>query len=73
MRCPICSEEVRDTEQAERWGPDLAHVTCVTAYNAGKADKTECIAAWLDSDWPGNGAEERYYRAWVAAKLRLGA
>ena len=35
MRCPICSEEVRDTDQAERWGPEYAHATCVAAYNAG--------------------------------------
>ena len=41
MRCPICSEEVRDVDQAERWGPEFAHATCVTAYNAGKAAERE--------------------------------
>ena len=44
MRCPICSEEVRDTDQAERWGPEFAHSTCVTAYNAGKAAERERYA-----------------------------
>lgn len=33
----------------------------------------ERIAAWLDADWPADGAEERYHRTWIAAKLRLGA
>ena len=43
MRCPICSEEVRDTDLAERWGPEFAHATCVTAYNAGKtAEREQC-------------------------------
>ncbi len=73
MRCQICSEEVRDEEQAQQWGPEIAHATCVTAYRAGKADERERIAAWLDADWPADGAEERYHRAWIAAKLRLGA
>ena len=41
MRCPICSEEVRDVDQAERWGPEFAHATCVSAYNAGKAAERE--------------------------------
>ena len=31
------------------------------------------IADWLDSDWPGDAAEERYHRAWIAEKLRLEA
>lgn len=40
MRCPICNEDVLATEQAEQWGPEWAHSTCVTAYNYGKTDAT---------------------------------
>lgn len=38
MRCPICSEEVADVEEVQRWGPEWAHSRCVTAYNHGKSD-----------------------------------
>ena len=44
MRCPICSEEVKAEDQAERWGPEFAHATCVTAYEAGKAAERERLA-----------------------------
>jgi hypothetical protein len=38
---------------------------------AGAADERARIASWMDADWPGDAAEERYHRAWIAAKLRL--
>lgn len=71
MRCPICNEEVRGDEKAERWGPEFAHANCVTAHNTGKATERDRIIAWLDSYWPDDVGEERYHRAEVAAKLRL--
>jgi hypothetical protein len=49
MRCPICSEEVKSEDQADRWGPEFAHATCVTAYNAGKADERERCASLCEA------------------------
>lgn len=46
MQCPICNEEVRADDQAERWGPEFAHTTCVTAYNAGVATERD---RWMEA------------------------
>lgn len=40
--------------------------------DAAIAKERERIAAWLDMDWPADAPEERYHRAWIATKLRLG-
>lgn len=59
-------------ERSER-GEYLLSAACVgwkTWDESAKSERNR-IAKWIDSDWPADSAEERYHRAWIAAKLRL--
>lgn len=59
------------------WAPcdecDAEDAAIEDGRKAGATEERARIAAWLDIDWPGDSAEERYHRAWIAAKLRIAA
>lgn len=40
MRCEICCESIGNADR-ERWGPEFAHKTCVTAFKHGQVDWQE--------------------------------